>query len=145
MTRADQPPLVTSTRQTGGQQVTDWRSYSVVQDKDGDLWGAPNSAALSGRWNRIGSAPLKLRAAWSDELETAYGPLTPVLDADGLPVVHTVGDLTARHVGRRVRVEGWGETVFREVFPTQHSARCMFADGDHEFAATIDIPCEVLP
>ena len=64
--------------------------------------------------------------------------------ADGQPVVRTVGDLTARHIGRRVRVEGWGETVFREVFPTQHSARCLFADGDHEFAATIDIPCEVL-
>lgn len=33
-----------------------------------------------------------------------HGPLTPVLDAEGLPVVRTVGDLTPRHIGRQVRI-----------------------------------------
>ena len=147
MTRADQPPLVTSTRQTGGQQVTDWRSYSVVQDKDGDLWGGPNRAALSGRWNRIGSAPLKLRAAWSDELETAYGPLTPVLDADGLPVVHTVGDLTARHQLARPRIRVAGrEGKLKIVKPSDaYPGTVTLIWGDCWEDAALEEPCEVLP
>ena len=120
--------------------MTDWTTCRVERDRDGDLWcRGCDSADL---WTANTNYPDVFLSP--DELGVAFGPLTPVLDADGLPVVRTVGDLTARHVGRRVRVEGWGETVFREVFPTQHSARCLFADGDHEFAATIDIPCEVL-
>ena len=112
----------------------DWTTCRVVRDRAGDLWFRIRGDMWFDEDVRIGS----------EGLGSKYGPLTPVLDADGLPVVRTVGDLTARHIGRRVRVEGWGETVFREVFPTQHGARCMFADGDHEFAATLDIPCEVL-
>ena len=126
--------------------MADWTTCRVVRDRDGDLWGHDTAWTEPSyrRW-------VKLGGYWEEDgcfqihMEPRHGPLTPVLDADGLPVVHTVGDLTARHIGRRVRVEGWGETVFREVFPTQHGARCMFADGDHEFAATIGIPCEVLP
>ena len=118
----------------------DWTTCRVVRDRAGDLWGRER-----GGWNLITSGDTESWAPSDDFLADHYSPITPVLDADGLPVVHTVGDLTARHIGRRVRVEGWGETVFREVFPTQHGARCMFADGDHELAATFDIPCEVLP
>ena len=133
--------------------MTDWRSYSVVQDKDGDLWGAPNSAALSGRWNRIGSAPLKLRAAWSDELETAYGPITPVLDADGLPVVHTVGDLTARHLRRDISVEGMRTaTLLAMRIPPRNQPLPLVAflvRIDGTIGTTdyypLDTPCEVLP
>ena len=118
----------------------DWTTCRVVRDRAGDLWGRER-----GGWNLITSGDTESWAPSDDFLADHYSPITPVLDADGLPVVRTVGDLTARHIGRRVRVEGWGETVFREVFPTQHGARCMFADGDHELAATFDIPCEVLP
>ena len=114
--------------------MSDWTTCRVVRDRDGDLWFRIRGDMWFDGDVRIGS-----------EVLGRYGPITPVLDADGLPVVRTVGDLTARHIGRRVRVEGWGETVFREVFPTQHGARCMFVDGDHELAATFDIPCEVLP
>ena len=121
--------------------MTDWTTCRVVRDRDGDLWF--RGCDSDDLWTANTNYPDVFLSP--DELGVAFGPLTPVLDADGLPVVRTVGDLTARHIGRRVRVEGWGETVFREVFPTQHSARCMFADGDHELAATFDIPCEVLP
>ena len=126
----------------------DWTTCSVVRDRDGDLWGAPNSAALCGRWNRIGSAPLKLRAAWSDELETAYAPLTPVLDADGQPVVRTVGDLTARHIGRGVRVDGFeGELVALVALFDGIVTVEVLTDDDlsDPRRCTIDTPCEVLP
>ena len=53
-----------------------------------------------------------------------HGPLTPVLDAEGLPVVRTVGDLTPRHIGRQVRI---ADPV----------------DGDSE--GDLDTPREVLP
>ena len=112
--------------------MTDWTTCRVVRDRTGRLRLVEDGTPV------YSGEPI---GAMDYEYD---GPLMPVLDADGLPVVRTVGDLTARHIGRRVRVEGWGETVFREVFPTQHGARCMFADGDHEFAATLDIPCEVL-
>ena len=128
--------------------MTDWRECLVVRDRENTLWGRDpwtTDDPHQRRWIQIGSAGLGADGCYEDEMERRYGPITPVLDAEGLPVVRTVGDLTARHIGRRVRVEGWGETVFREVFPTQHGARCMFADGDHELAATFDIPCEVLP
>ena len=64
------------------------------------------------------------------------------------PIVRTVGDLTPRHVGRRVWVDGFeGELV----------ALVTFFDGiitvevltDDDFSAprrcTLDTPCEVLP
>ena len=112
--------------------MTDWTTCRVVRDRTGRLRLVEDGTPV------YSGEP-------TGAMDYEYdGPFTPVLDADGLPVVRTVGDLTARHIGARVRVEGWGETVFREVFPTQHGARCMFADGDHEFAATLDIPCEVL-
>ena len=47
----------------------------------------------------VAHRPGGLRA---DLTRPGEGPLVPVLDADGLPVVTTVGDLTARHIGRLV-------------------------------------------
>ena len=67
-----------------GEHVNDWTKYSVVRDKVGDLW----VNVADDLWSGYGDFP-------GDELEIRFGPLTPVLDADGLPVVRTVGDLTA--------------------------------------------------
>ena len=52
--------------------------------------------ALGLAWGEV----LRLRG----EVTTDPAGDCPV-DADGMPVVRTVGDLTARHIGRRVRVE----------------------------------------
>ena len=79
----------------------DWTTCLVVRDRDGDLWAW---GAIRARWMR-----LELYAEATADQLAAYGPLTPVLDADGLPTVTTVGDLTARHIGRRVRVKDWFE------------------------------------
>ena len=77
------------------------------------------------------------------------GPLVPVLDADGLPVVTTVGDLTARHIGRRVRVGDFtfatlGRILAARTFVT---LRGFDTDGQWKFLEPLplDIPCEVLP
>ena len=69
--------------------MTDWTTCSVVQDKDGDLWG---SAIAKGErwWANLGY----FVSHTTDELEHHFGPITPVLDADGLPVV-TPAELAA--------------------------------------------------
>ena len=56
-------------------------------------------------------------------LGSNYGPLTPVLDADGQPVVRTMGDLTARHIGRRVR---WDDDEEEGVLDFLGAERCRF-------------------
>ena len=82
--------------------MNDWTTCRVVRDRAGDLWFRIRGDMWFDGDVRIGS----------EGLGSNYGPLTPVLDADGLPVVTTVGDLTARHIGRRVRVDGFdGEFV----------------------------------
>ena len=80
--------------------MTDWKTCSVVRDRDGDLWGRER-----GGWNLITSGDTESWAPSDDFLADHYGPITPVLDADGLPVVRTVGDLTMRHVGLHVRID----------------------------------------
>lgn len=79
--------------------MTDWRECRVVRDRYGDLWGRriddPN-------WVQVGEDMYNAEPA--RELERDCGPLTPILDREGQPTVRTVGDLTARHIGRRVRV-----------------------------------------
>lgn len=78
----------------------------------------------------------------------ALAPITPVLDADGQPVVRTVGDLTARHIGKRVRVDGFeGELVaLVALFDGIVTVEVLTVD---DFSAprrcTLDTPCEVLP
>lgn len=62
------------------------------------------------------------------------------------PIVRTVGDLTARHVGKRVR----GRTWEGELLLLQASAACVdiVLEGKpypHQLCLTLDTPCEVLP
>ena len=121
--------------------MTDWTTCRVVRDRDGDLWFRIRGDMWFDGDVRIGSEGLG-----------RYGPITPVLDADGLPVVHTVGDLTARHIGRRVR---WDDDEEEGVLDFLGAERCRFeclADLDgRENPRTygawlpLDTPCEVLP
>ena len=60
----------------------DWTTCRVVRDRDGELWFRIRGDMWFDGDVRIGSEGLG-----------RYGPITPVLDADGLPVVRTVGDL----------------------------------------------------
>lgn len=60
------------------------------------------------------------------------------LDADGLPVVRTVGDLTARHVGRRV----WQAGVEFEMDADCLAAIAINVEASPAYA---DTPCELLP
>ena len=89
--------------------MTDWTTCRVVRDRDERLW------------MRYGTRSWESEDPGEPDTNTAglgsnYGPLTPVLDADGLPVVHTVGDLTARHLRRDISV-AWDEGVD---FVTRH-------------------------
>ena len=59
-----------------------------MRDKDGRLWGRGEAKTYSEwrRWVRIGSES-ESDGCYEDNMAKRYGPLTPVLDADGLPVV----------------------------------------------------------
>ena len=78
--------------------MTDWTTCRVVRDRDGDLWGH-NTAWTEPSYRRW----VKLGGYWEEDgcfqmhMEPRHGPLTPVLDADGLPVV----DLLRARGGRR--------------------------------------------
>ena len=118
----------------------DWTTCRVVRDRAGDLWFRIRGDMWFDGDVRIGSEGLG-----------GYGPITPVLDADGLPVVRTMGDLTARHIGRRVR---WDDDEEEGVLDFLGAERCRFeclADLDgRENPRTygawlpLDTPCEVL-
>ena len=92
--------------------MTDWTTCRVVRDRDGDLWF--RGCDSDDLWTANTNCPDVFLT--TDEVLTVFGPLTPVLDADGLPVVHTVGDLTARHLRRDISV-AWDEGVD---FVTRH-------------------------
>ncbi len=79
--------------------MSDWTTARVVRDRDGDMWGREREG-----WNLISAENTEAWYPSDDLLAEQFGPLVPVLDADGLPVVRTVGDLTARHIGKRVRL-----------------------------------------
>ena len=88
--------------------MNDWTTCRVVRDRDGDLWF--RGCDSDDLWTANTNYPDVFLGP--DEVVTVFGPLTPVLDANGLPAVTTVGDLTARHIGRGVRVDGFeGELV----------------------------------
>ena len=59
------------------------------------------------------------------------------------PIVRTVGDLTARHIGKRVRVEGC-EYTLDHIGPS----KCLFIFGPGAYFPgqqfPLDTPCEVL-
>ena len=120
----------------------DWTTCRVVRDADGYLWGPAR-----GGWMHLDRLSVAPHAA--DEVAAKFGPLTPVLDADGLPVVTTVGDLTARHDGRRVRVDEHYNAKLETIFA--HEGGKVSLNFTHPEGFTygcsrpLDTPCEVLP
>ena len=74
--------------------------------------------------------------------------LAAKLDADGLPVVTTVGDLTARHIGRRVRVNGTVRNIISVALTRDGSTVLHLQPGSRSDVCleTASVtPCEVLP
>ena len=129
--------------------MTDWTTCRVVRDRDGDLWF--RGCDSDDLWTANTNCPDIFLT--TDEVLTVFGPLTPVLDADGLPVVTTVGDLTARHLGKRVQVEGCAEghvykMVSSGMSPVYPRIRLAIENDDDCWwlpAFLLDTPCEVLP
>ena len=127
--------------------MTDWTTARVVRDRDGELWGRDGSSAF---WDYVGTCGYSGGSPAS--LVAADGDPTPVLAADGLPVVRTVGDLTARHVGRTVTVEGHTGELYEVMHRGGMTAIVMSDETDHDLAGPawfpafgIDTPCELLP
>lgn len=115
--------------------MSDWTTCRVVRDRTGRLRLVEDGTPVySGE--PIGA------------LDYEYdGPFTPVLDADGLPVVRTAGDLTARHVGKRVRVEGH-EGVLSELLARDGMVQLAIDDDEGPAwfpAVALDAPAVVLP
>ena len=82
--------------------MNDWTTCRVVRDRDGDLWF--RGCDSDDLWTANTNCPDVFLT--TDEVLTVFGPLAPVLNADGLPVVHTVarawdegGDFVSRHPG----------------------------------------------
>ena len=136
--------------------MTDWRECLVVRDRENTLWGRDpwtTDDPHQRRWIAVGSAGLGADGCYEDEMERRYSPITPVLDADGLPVVHTVGDLTARHLRRDISVEGMRTATLLAMRqsprgqPLPLVAFLVRIDGT--IGTTdyypLDTPCEVLP
>ena len=126
--------------------MTDWTTARVVRDRDGDLWF--RGCDSDDLWTANTNYPDVFLT--TDEVLTVFGPLAPVLDADGLPVVTTVGDLGNVHLGRRIKYEGPGgygrEGIYQGTtadYPERD--RCnMHVGGGYEAGVPLDTPCEVL-
>ena len=116
--------------------MTDWTKYGVVRDKDNDPWVIGKYRLTNLRTDEFA---MRDDSKW---FESAYGPLMPVLDADGLPVVRTVGDLTARHIGKRVRVNGTVRNIISVAHTRDGSTVLHLQPGCLETASVA--PCEVL-
>jgi hypothetical protein len=121
----------------------DWTTCRVVRDRDGDLWF--RGCDSDDLWTANTDYPDVFLTA--DELHTAFGGLTPVLDADGQPVVRTVGDLTARHQLARSRIRVAGrEGKLKIVKPSDaYPGTVTLIWGDCWEDAALEEPCEVLP
>lgn len=119
--------------------MSDWTTARVVRDGKGRL--RTDDGPIRGL---VGDGLVSAESAAA--YEHMLGPFTPVLDADGLSVVRTVGDLTARHVGRRVRVEGVeGELVRIEFRPYRVAMTVVKPNGSRKYPRTgIYSPCEVI-
>ena len=126
--------------------MTDWTTARVVRDRDGDLWF--RGCDSDDLWTANTNYPDIFLT--TDEVLTVFGPLAPVLDADGLPVVRTVGDLGNVHLGRRIKYEGPGgygrEGIYQGTtadYPERD--RCnMHVGGGYEAGVPLDTPCEVV-
>ena len=116
--------------------MTDWTTARVVRDRTDRLRLVEDGTPV------YSGEPI---GAMDYEYD---GPFTPVLDADGQPVVHTVGDLTARHIGRRVRVDGFEGKLEALLVYGYDGAPVLelLADDDrsNNLRCTPDTPCEVI-
>ena len=123
--------------------TADWTACRVVRDCDGYLWGHDVVG-----WRLLGEWSFPLRLLSTEALAT-LGPLIPVLDAEGLPVVTTVGDLTARHIGRRVRLDEHYDAKLETIFAHEGGKVALNFTHPEGFtygcSRTIDTPAEVLP
>ena len=126
--------------------MTDWTTCRVVRDRDERLWF--RGCDSDSMWTANTDYPDVFLT--SDEVVEAFGLLAPVLDADGLPVVTTVGDLGNVHLGRRIKYEGPGgygrEGVYQGTTADYlERDRCnMHVGGGYEAGVPLDTPCEVL-
>lgn len=122
--------------------AADWRDCRVVRQEDAGLFFRTDDSLVPGRIWRDQSGAIWVERELCDLL-----PLVPVLDADGQPVVRTVGDLTARHIGKRVRVEGLHvvtEGTLR-LLPYMDSFDMWWLKvGASIHVPGLDTPCEVL-
>ena len=127
----------------------DWMTCRVVRDGKGRL--RTDDGPIRGL---VGDGLVSAESAAA--YEHMLGPLTPVLDADGLPVVTTVGDLTARHLFGAAtiayRTEGEISTgvIERTIpIPDGRLRLLMHAPGNRaaqwDDMLSLDTPCEVLP
>lgn len=131
--------------------MTDWTTARVVRDRDGRLWGrdATTFDSFARRWVRVGS-DRESDGCCEKSMARRYGPLTPVLDADGLPVVRTVGDLTARHLGCEVAIDGMRPALLlamRKPLPEEQLVAMLvsvYGDVTGTDYFPLDTPIEVL-
>lgn len=64
------------------------------------------------------------------------------------PIVRTVGDLTARQIGKRVRVDGFEgklEALLVYGYDGALVLEVLADDRTNNLRCTLDTPCEVLP
>ena len=126
--------------------MTDWTTCRVVRDRDGDLWF--RGCDSDDLWTANTNYPDVFLT--TDEALTVFGPLVPILDADGLPVVTTVSDLGNVHLGRRIKYEGPGgygrEGVYQGTTADYlERDRCnMHVGGGYEAGVPLDTPVEVI-
>ena len=79
--------------------MTDWTTCRVVRDRDGDLWF--RGCDSDDLWTANTNYPDVFLT--TDEVLTVFGPLAPVLNADGLPVWQPIEPGTVIKAGTRVR------------------------------------------
>ena len=120
--------------------VTGWQDALVVRDRLGQLRHA--DGFLDGSVT-AGLGPLEV-AVFAD----TFGPMEPILDRTGHPIVRTVGDLTARHFGRRVRIGKTPADTLTGLSWREVGVQVHLLTPDAEAAwqnLPLNTPCEVLP
>ena len=81
--------------------MTDWTTCRVVRDRDGDLWF--RGCDSDDLWTANTNCPDVFLT--TDEVLTVFGPLAPVLNADGLPVWQPIEPGTVIKAGTVTRSE----------------------------------------
>ena len=126
--------------------TADWTTCRVVRQEDAGLFFRTEDALVNAggpTWRAQDGEP------WTTRDLCELLPLSPVLEADGRPVVTTVGDLTARHIGKRVRIDDHYDAKLETIFAHEGGKVALnftHAEGfTYGCSRTIDTPCEVLP